>query len=785
MDPLPAPPYYPGHAPSRDLPLARFLPPIPEGALSAWLQANLPLELAREKNLWVLDPFGASPAIAIEAAQAGYRVLVAANNPITRFLIEMSASPPLASELDAALSELASARRGEERIEPHIRSLYMTRCDGCEAPVMAEGYVWERENEGQEPRLVARSYTCTECGKSGEFPATAADVALAGQFSSSSLHRARALERVLPYHDPDRAHVEEALVSYLPRAIYVLFTLINKLDGLALPAPRRKRLEALLLSALDQGNTLWNHPTPRPRPRQLGMPQRFREHNLWLALEGAVRQWAAPPQAPRVELCTWPAYPSEGGGVSLFEGRLKDLVEGLKQVEVGAAVCAYPRPNQAFWTLSALWAGWLWGKEAVGPFKSVLRRRRYDWGWHSVALRAALQALTQCLQQGVLLWGVVGEVEAGFLTAILMAADMSDYTPLGIALREESGQAQVTLQRSTPEERRQASITPAGVEDHRDERQLAALARAAAAQALNERAEPSSYLHLHAAALHAMAQQGALKSLGAQEADSESGEHAHSTWEARGQVTAILEKAFTYQAGFLRFGGAEKSLDTGQWWLRDSLLDVGDKLPLADQVEMCVVKLLLEHPELTPMELDRAVCVQFPGLLTPSAELIKVCLESYGQETPPGSGRWRIRQEDIPQTRRQELATITLLLQQIGGRIGFSSEGETPLTWRDTIGEVCYIWYIQASGLTGGTLLNRALPAEKSLVALPGGRANLISYKLTCNPRLRQAVNDGWRFIKFRQLRWLAESALLELSNLDEQLRLDSFTYNPPQLPLF
>lgn len=787
MDPFAAPVYYPGHPPARDLPLARFLPPVPEGALTAWLADNLPLEQARQEDLWVLDPFGASPAIAVEAAAAGYRVLLAANNPISRFLIEMAASPPQASELDAALSELAAARKGDERIEPHVRALYTTRCDGCELPVMAEAFIWTHESEGQPPQLVARSYTCPSCGKSGEYPATASDIALAEQFSAASLHRARALERVLPYNDPDRPHVEEALTSYLPRAIYVLFTLINKLDGLSLPPPRRKFLEALLLSALDQGNTLWNYPTPRPRPLQLGIPQHFWEYNLWLALERAIPLWASASSAPRPHLSAWPALPPQEGGISLFEGRFRDLVQSMQAMKIGAAVCAFPRPNQAFWTLSALWAGWLWGKEAVSPFKSVLRRKRYGWSWHSLALGAVLQALAQHMDKGARLWGVVGAVEPGFLTAIMMAADASDYQPVGIALREEIGQAQVTLARAAPSESQQAGAA-SGIPTasaHATERQWVTLAKEAAIQALNVRAEPGSYLHLHAAAVQQLAQQRALKSLGLLEADGETGEHTHSSYEASSQINDILAKAFTYQSGFLRFGGAEKTLETGAWWLRESLLSTAGQLPLSDRVEMAVVKFLLERPGITLMELDRLTCTQFPDLLTPSSELVNLCLESYGVEEPPGSAHWRMRPEDNPQTRRQELATITLLLQQIGMRLGYTPEGESPLAWRDARGEARYLWHIQASGVTGKTLLNRMLPAEKSLVALPGGRANLVSYKLANDPRLRQAVTEGWRFIKFRQLRWLAETALLEPGNLDEQLRLDSFTYNPPQLPLF
>ena len=76
-------PYIPGLKPADLGPLSRFLPALEEGVISAWLsQLDKP-------SAWLLDPFGFSPRLVLEAARSGYRVLVTANNPITRFLLEM------------------------------------------------------------------------------------------------------------------------------------------------------------------------------------------------------------------------------------------------------------------------------------------------------------------------------------------------------------------------------------------------------------------------------------------------------------------------------------------------------------------------------------------------------------------------------------------------------------------------------------------------------------------------------------------------------------------------
>ncbi|NTV04436.1 hypothetical protein HGA89_05955 [bacterium] len=156
--------------------------------------------------------------------------------------------------------------------------------------------------------------------------------------------------------DSDRPHVAEALECYLPRSVYALITIVNKLDGLLfLPAARRRALMALILSAFDEANTLWPHPAERPRPKQLTVPPRFLEKNVWLALERGVDAW--PASSEPVSVVSWPEIPAETGGLCLFDGPVRDLAPRLKEITLGAVVTVLPRPNQAFWTLSALWSG--------------------------------------------------------------------------------------------------------------------------------------------------------------------------------------------------------------------------------------------------------------------------------------------------------------------------------------------------------------------------------------------------------------------------------------------
>src|SRR5574341_2686126 len=301
-------PYIPGLSPADPGPLSRFTPPLEEGVVSAWLSHNA----SRPAGSWLLDPFGFSPRLALEGARAGYRVLVTVNNPITRFLLEMSARPPSESDFKAALSDLAVSKKGEERLETHLQSLYHTKCEKCGREVQAQAFLWRKGEDAP----FARIYECKGCGDAGERQATPEDIDRARKIAATDgLHRSRALERVASLNDEDRFYAEEAIQHYLPRPLYALTTIINRLDGLNLSPERRRALTALILVACDAGNTLWGHPSERPRPKQLNIPNQFREHNVWMMLERGLSMWTE--TAAAVMCVSWPNKVPESGGVCI------------------------------------------------------------------------------------------------------------------------------------------------------------------------------------------------------------------------------------------------------------------------------------------------------------------------------------------------------------------------------------------------------------------------------------------------------------------------------------
>ena len=736
-------PYIPGMRPVEPGPLARFTPPLEEGVISTWLPAHIPT------GSWVLDPFGFSPRLALEAARTGYRVLVTVNNPITRFLLEMSAHPPSETDFNAALADLAASKKGDERLGAHLQSLYLTPCEKCGNEIYADSFLWRKGEEAP----YARIYTCPQCEDSGEREANPLDIERAKKIAATdSLHRSRAFERVAALEDEDRVYAEEAIEHYLARPLYFLTTVINRVDSLNLTPERRRALSALILVASDAGNTLWDYPTQRRRPKQLNIPNQFREYNLWAQLERGLSQWTE--TSSPVVMEAWPNTLPESGGICIFEGRLKDFAgEVKKEIPIKAVIGSLPRPNQAFWTLSALWAGWLWGQEAVEPYKPALRRRRYDWAWNATALHAAFSHLLEMVASGTPLFALLSEPEPSSLTSALTAASAAGLELQSLALRTEHDPIQLLW--TCSEELKEPKTVQVGE------------VRKAIRAHLTERGEPASYLHVHAAGLLALTEANALR-----QKDQEFDEALRTTH-------SLIQSALEEDPHFVHYSSGE-SVDTGLWGLNKSSNDFS-RDSLADLVEIAVVTYLQKHPNSIFREVEQDLYSRFPGLLTPSQGMMYAVLSSYANRE---NGAWNLRPEDLASTRREELNRIARLVEAIGNRLGYSTRKQDKHYLWEQNGKVERTFTILASALIGRALGESSYPPDKTILVIPGGRAALVAYKIQRDAALSAHIKSV-QVVKYRLLRTLVELPVLTRENFEEQVFGDPLEKSKSQMTMF
>ncbi len=691
---------------------------------------------------WLLDPFGFSPRLVLEAARSGYRVLVTANNPVTRFLLEMFANPPEQSEFTAALADLGAVKKGDERLEGHLQSLYLTLCEKCEQPIYAQAFLWRKGADVPHARI----YECKHCGDAGERNITEEDLERVKKIAETDpLHRSRAFEKVVALNDEDRVYAEEAIQHYLPRPLYVLTTIINRLDSLNLSPERKRALTALVLLACDAGNTIWAHPAERPRPKQLSTPNQFREHNVWMELERGLSLWAETGSTVKVE--TWPTKIPESGGILIYEGKLKELANVVKkEIPISAVIGSVPRPNQAFWTLSALWAGWLWGKDAVEPYKVALRRRRYDWAWNATALHSAFGHLYDLLPDDVLFFGLLPEPEPAFLASVFTAAGSASFSLQSVALRTEHDPVQVVWKKSPKQKTQNVD---------------SAIVKNAIQEYLKTRGEPVTYLHVHAAGLIALAEANALK------------QPEFEFDEALRKTHALFESALKDER-FTHYSSGE-NLDTGLWGIGT---DQPKDESLSDRVEMAVVSYLQKNPKAIYLEIENELYPKFTGLFTPSKGLIYAILTSYAEKE---AGCWKLRAEDAASARRAELKGVSALLESFGNKLGYKVRRDDKLVHWEQDGESARSFYVMASAL-----INRALDAvtPETVLVVPGGRAALIAYKQNRDPSLAARLKRH-RVVKYRLLRAISEVPILTRELFDAQIASDPLEQSSAQMMMF
>jgi len=446
------------------------------------------------------------------------------------------------------------------------------------------------------------------------------------------------------------------------------------------------------------------------------------------------------------------------------------------EIGLQAIVTVFPRPNQAFWTLSALWSGWLWGREAALPMRNVLDRRRYDWNWHTSALHSALAALSRAVPADTPFFGLLPDLAPGFMTAVMAALEAAGFHLEGLALQVEDAVAQGLWRPASHPEPLES----------RDRAALESTAREAIRAALIERAEPAPYLALYAAGMIALARERAIPAT-----------MPGMPGEVFTRLHAALARPFSDRS-FLKFypssgsaaaAPAEPAEDErGWWWLASGSEPYAEagRLPLSDRVEMEVVRFLQKRAACTLADLQQALAPQFTGLLVPSTELLRACLDSYAEPVANQPGAWRLRAGESPAERRADLHAMRAALLQIGRQLGYhpAEMGETTVIW-----EPDWAFYLMASSIISRFVLSPTPgTARRRVLVLPGSRSRLLTFKLRRDPRLAAALR-GWRILKFRHLRAIAQQLSgqpqVDPNAWEQMLDQDPLTDEATQMPLF
>ncbi|MGH2521824.1 MAG: hypothetical protein ACRDH2_04895, partial [Anaerolineales bacterium] len=374
---------------------------------------------------------------------------------------------------------------------------------------------------------------------------------------------------------------------------------------------------------------------------------------------------------------------------------------------------------------------------------------------HSEALQRTLASIRPSLAPGAGLIGLIPEAEPGLVAAALAAADQAGYALRGAALRADTAEAQFVWDGPITGALRSGS-QPSEEAEKPDfsERVIQETARHSALEALHARAEPSRWSTLHFAAWCGLAEKRLLAPIAG---------------EPLSTVNRLLESVFRDPDHFQRFGASRyDDPTTGLWFVGQ--VAIGNP-SLADRVEAEVLRLLSSDEVVDEYEIMRAVCAALPGVQTPGRGLVLACLNSYARRVEPDA--WRLRPEDAPAVRAQELQSILAALRGLGERHGYRVAGENPQEWGEA-GQTLYLFAVIPSANFSTSLLTLTTPAARRFLVLPGSRSGLAEFKLRRDPRLRAAMQaGGWRFVKFRQIRRMAADSQLARADLEPAFEAD------------
>ena len=138
--------------------------------------------------------------------------------------------------------------------------------------------------------------------------------------------------------------------------------------------------------------------------------------------------------------------------------------------------------------------------------------------------------------------------------------------------------------------------------------------------------------------------------------------------------------------------------------------------------------------------------------------------------------------------RQNDLDEITGMLVSHGQSFGFQVNSEdSRISWLDADGTLKLCYHLTITAAICQIVLSRIGTGEvKQIIVFPGSRSRLLEYRLRNDPRLAEALESGWQFLKFRYLRWMVTRENLDLKLWTSLLGGDPPAWDPPkQLQFF
>ncbi len=680
----------------------------------------------------ILDPFCAGVSVIQAAIDLDRKIIAASFNPIAILAIEATLWP---IDPRTALTHLADARKGADRLRDHLLELYRTRCPKCERPAIALWFVWDREAH----LPIEKRVHCETCGDNTA-AVDADDQTTAKRFEPRGLAFLLLQSRVIDRAHEDADRVSEVLDAYTARTQAAISDIVLKFDGLS--ESDRSALRPALVAALDACTSLHAIEETARRISGLKPPAQFMEKNVWIELENfgnafslhpSIAQSLTPRQTTVAALLA-----SSSASVCLLAEPAREIAKLIPSQSIELVLSQPPLPRPGFWSLSTTWTAWLWNKQKVEAMLPLLSRRRTSWDWQWRAISSALHVIDPVLKETAHSAFAFANDESVMESVALASAGAHHTIDHVVCDPHDGTRATWTTHHPSPSDRDLESLAI----------DIRSIVREAAVRILRDRAEPTDRLVLQAGIYAALGQSDVLAIVahlpeGDQSPLAFMRDVVQSTLTANDSPIVAIDEHVRWLKADARSGTSISFR-----WAFNS-----ETKPLADRVEAAVIDLLRSQAEWHSDELLREVYRRFPDPLTPDRALVATCVGSYADEIEPG--RVRLRSEDAREAREVEMNQAKESLETIGQKLNYEVKS-TPaaVMWSQDKVEV-YSFVISTLAE-----IDPMLRAESGVLVLPGGRASLLQFKLNRDPRLHESE---WRTLKFSSLRHLTEHTDLTL----------------------
>ncbi|MBI9045210.1 MAG: hypothetical protein JEZ06_12040 [Anaerolineaceae bacterium] len=616
------------------------------------------------------------------------------------------------SQLFSVLSELSAVRIENTRLEKYINEIYKTECDVCGQSVQANTFLWHKNDSQPYAKII----DCPQCNKTFEQKISTNDLLKIKNTGNEKLHKSLAIRSVQFNNDPKLyQRIEEIISIYTPRSLFFLNTILQKIDN-NIDSPEDKFiLKMLLLNACDEGNMMWPWPSVRSHPRLISQPGTFQEKNLWNSIENSIPSWQFFEEP--IPFSIYPDTFDDSKGVCLYKGRLQKLLQFDSSIQFQAVIAAIPRPMQAFWALSAIWSGWLFGEKSVIPLQSALSRKRYDWHWHTSALKTSFAIINQNIRHDLPVFAILSETEIGSLTSGLLSAKLSGFSLSSFSFNQEDETTQICWSQKYVPHKKKYQITEALINE-------------AILNFLITKGEPASLLELYIS--------GYINLLENDGIDFKPNKKVSEFYkESQDKVFAAIQNRTLFSK--LASNGSHRILS--KWWFNSD--ETPPFITLSDKLEKTILEYFQIYKTIELKDLLAHLHKTFPGLLSPDSKSILDILKSYAERKHEENNIWKLKKEENNSIREQEIELVYSQLEHIGRLLGFEVNISSDISWR--LNEILeYSFGVFYTTCFSHWLSDREQMSisRKKIIILPAARFHLVHQKLQRNQILRELTKE-------------------------------------------